>query len=181
MLHPFVNHLVPSMLKRIGFGIIVTNISLFCTFAMDVALHSHHPTSGLDCMFDQPSIIYIFQDITPISIQRFLSALSSIFIYIALYEFICSQSPHSMKGFLIGMSLAITGLFRFLGAILPIPFSHIQSSFPSCGMYYYLLNIIIGVFALLIYILVARKYRYRKRDDFCDIYRYAEDYYSQTQ
>ena len=144
MLRPFVNHLVPSMLKRIGLGIIVTNISLLCTFAMDVALHSHHPTSGLDCMFDQPSIIYIFQDITPISIQCFLSALSSIFIYIALYEFICSQSPHSMKGFLIGMSLAITGLFRFLGAILPIPFSHIQSSFPSCGMYYYLLNIIIG-------------------------------------
>ena len=64
------------------------------------------------------------------------------------------------------MSLAITGLFRYLGAMLPIPFSYIHSLFPSCGMYYYCLNIIIGVFALLTYILVAQKYRYPKRDDF---------------
>ena len=34
--------------------------------------------------------------------QRFLYGLSVIFIYPALYEFICAQSPHSMKGLLIG-------------------------------------------------------------------------------
>ena len=39
--------------------------------------------------------------------QQCLSALSVLFIYPALNEFICKQSPHSMKGLFIGLSFAI--------------------------------------------------------------------------
>ena len=37
------------------------------------------------------------------------------FLYIGTYEFICAQSPHSMKGFIIGMFFAISGFFQSLG------------------------------------------------------------------
>ena len=83
-----------------------------------------------------------------------------------------------MKGFLIGLSFAIKGLFQALAALLMIPFSFVTSSFPSCGMYYYIMNISVGMLALLLYVGVARRYKYRKRDEICDIYRYAEEYYS---
>ena len=43
--------------------------------------------------------------------QQCLSALSVLFIYPALYEFICAQSPHSMKGLFIGLTFAVKRFF----------------------------------------------------------------------
>ena len=37
------------------------------------------------------------------------------FLYPALYEFICVQSPHAMKGMLIGFSLIMKCPFQLLG------------------------------------------------------------------
>ena len=61
-----------------------------------------------------------------------------------------------MKGFLIGLSFATKGFFQALAALLVIPFSQIKSSFPSCGMYYYIMNISVGVLALFVYVGMAR-------------------------
>ena len=58
-------------------------------------------------------------------------------------EFISAQSPHSMKGFHVGIFFAIKGLFQFLGSITIIPVSlkyplvihslNLVPSFISCG------------------------------------------------
>ena len=40
------------------------------------------------------------------------------------------------------------------------------------------MNIVVGVAGLLLYMRVAKGYRYRERDEFCHVYRYAEEYYS---
>ena len=115
-----------------------------------------------------------------VAVLQVLSALSHMLIYIAVLEFICSQSPHSMKGLLIGLFFAIKGLYQ-ITALLVIPFS-IISNFPvSCGFFYYLVNIVIGVAALLLFVCVARGYRNRVRDEPCNIHRYAEEYYSNPQ
>ena len=45
-------------------------------------------------------------------------------------------------------------------------------------LWYYLMNIVIGVVALLVYMCVAKRYRYRERDEFCNIHQYAEEYHS---
>ncbi len=49
---------------------------------------------------------------------------------------------------------------------------------PSCGMAYYSMNVGVGLVAVLAYGYTAKKYKYRKRDDICNVYAYAEDYYS---
>ena len=168
---------MPSMTTRIGIGIIFSIMSLISTFVLDTIAHFNQRSSK-NCMFVPNSGAHLFEDITLTIIPRSFTALSDMFIYIALYEFICAQSPHSMKGFLIGLSFAIKGLFQTLAALLIIPFSFVTSSFPSCGMYYYIMNISVGMLALFVYVGVARRYKYRKRDEICDIYRYAEEYYS---
>ena len=61
------------------------------------------------------------------------------------------------------------GLFQMFAILIIIPFSHVTSSFPSCGMYYYIMNIYVSILALIVYICVARRYKYRKRDEICDI------------
>ena len=42
--------------------------------------------------------------------------VSTVLIYITLYEFICTQSPTHMRGLLIGMSFATEGIGEVLGA-----------------------------------------------------------------
>ena len=116
-------------------------------------------------------------------VQLTLSALSHMLIYTAVFEFICSQSPHSMKGLLIGLLYAIRGVYQGIATLLVVPFAlgSLDSVFPSCGFYYYLVNVVLGVIAVLVYMWVARRYRYRERDEPSNIHRYAEEYYSNPQ
>ena len=174
------NRYIPSMIRRIGIGIFFLLASLISTFALDTVAQTY-VKNRMNCMFTGYHGAYVYEDNYLLVIPRSLNALSTMFIYIALYEFICAQSPNSMKGFLIGLSFAIKGLFQMFAILIIIPFSHVTSSFPSCGMYYYIMNISVGILALIVYICVARRYKYRKRDEICDIYRYAEEYYSNAQ
>ena len=119
-------------------------------------------------------------------IQYSLNAIGYMLLYIAVYEFICSQSPHAMKGLVIGTFFAIKGVFQLLGVVTTyLPFaSHEWSkahTFPSCGFVYYLINAIIALIGIVAYTCVARQYQYRERDEPDNIYRYAEDYYANAQ
>ena len=96
-----------------------------------------------------------------------------------------------MKGLLIGLVYAIKGLFQLIAALLTVPFylswklvealNHGKSTFPSCGFYFYLMGLVVGVPSLLVYVWVARKYKNRVRDEPSNIRQYAEEYYSNPQ
>ena len=188
LLRPFISQYVPGMLKRMGLGMFLVLLSLLTSLFMDTAAHlkGDHVYNNTYCMFaiedyfsklDHPSS----QNPALLLIQLTLSALSHMLIYTAVFEFICSQSPHSMKGLLIGVLYAIRGLYQLVATLLVLPFA-LPSIHPiSCGFWYYLMNIVIGVVALLVYMCVAKKYRYRERDEICNIHQYAEEYYSNPQ
>ena len=87
-----------------------------------------------------------------------LNALNAVLFYTAIYEFICTQSPHAMKGLLIGTFFLIKGLFQFVG-ICSFPFYTwwgSETSFPSCGFVYYLVNITVAAIGLFAYSCVSR-------------------------
>jgi hypothetical protein len=83
-------------------------------------------------------------------------------LYIAVYKFMCSQSPHAMKGLVIGTFFAIKGIFQLLGVVVIyyLPFilgwKNILRSFPSCGFIYYLIKAIIALIGIVAYTCVAR-------------------------
>ena len=104
-------------------------------------------------------------------LQHFLLSISQMILYISAWKFICCQSPQHMKGLLFGLFFAIRDLFQFLGIVLIFSFLYSWKLQPArCQFGYYLFNICIGIPSLIIYIIVARKYKYRKRDDICNIY-----------
>ena len=189
LLLPFLLNYIPGMLKRIGIGATMTILSLICTVASGAWSHTRYKVG---CMFDRDSAIVIlndtlgtlsdagpFYDTSLVTIQYILLSLSSMLIYIALYEFICSQSPHSMKGLFIGLLYAIRGLFYAFAAALSLPFAlAMDNTHISCGVFYYVMNTGVGVVAVLVYVWVSRKYKYRERDEPSNIYMYAENYYS---
>ena len=192
LIRPFMSRYVPGMLKRMGLGIILVLLSLIATFVMDTVAHLRNKEAF--CMFSDyfndydslkpPSPSTDFQDTTYLIVQHTLSALSNMLIYIGIFEFICSQSPTSMKGLLIGLVYAIKGLFQLIAALVIVLFYvpwHGKSTFPSCGFYFYLMGLVVGVPSLVVYVWVARKYKNRVRDEPSNIHQYAEEYYSNPQ
>ena len=186
---PFINIFYLSMLKRIGVGALVLILSVTCSFVAITVNYktSLHTNDTKTCILDNDIYAINFttasHSITSIAflLQQCLYALSAMFLYPALYEFICAQSPHAMKGMLIGLSFAIRGLFQLLGFALNIPFLFIKNHFLSCAIDFYILTIAVGVVGLAVYVYVARKYKLRERDEPCHVRRFVEEYYSKLQ
>ena len=187
LLRPYIQHCIPGMLKRIGLGMAMLLLSSVTILTIDAYGHIH--TSNNVCFFNSDHHAYYSiisePDTLNISIHYLmfpyvLTALGYTLFNIAAYEFICSQSPHAMKGLLIGMFFAVKGVFQLIGAtvvLVPFNFWHFNFSFPSCGFVYYLINVVIALTGLVAYTCVARRYQYRQRDEPDNTYRYAEDYY----
>ena len=181
VLRPFIQRYDPGMLKRIGLGMIIQLLSLLSLFLIDTIGHLHDSTNN-KCFLHV--ILHHYEHLSIsiwyVTLPNILNAISSMLFYIAAYEFICAQSPRAMKGLLIGTFFTIKGIFQLISVlIILVPFTtwKIETSFPSCGFVYYLVNIAIAVTGLVTYTWAARRYQYRQRDEPDNIYRYAEEYY----
>ena len=212
LLRPFVQQYVPAILKRVGLGMVLMLMPTLCFFILDIVYHevSHRSSGCFITEFGDPYFSskysssnvpgssfsesnldkYETSFVTKVSylyvIPQFCSISGSMIFHIAVYEFIYSQSPHSMKGLMFGTFFAIRGVFHLLGALVFLfPFFRwklsLRQSFPSCGFVYYLVTMVVALVGMIAYIYVAKKYRNRERDEPDNIYRYAEDYYANTQ
>ena len=187
LLRPFVQNYIPGMLKRIGLGMILMVTPNLCFFILDTIGHAttvlyDFQTCFLTDEFPFGNSLRIKS--TLLLIPIFANISGSMIFYIAIYEFLYSQSPHSMKGLLIGTFFAIRGAFQLLGALVFIfPFLawKSMSSFPSCGFIYYLVNMVVAFLGMITFIWIAKRYQNRQRDEPDNIYQYAEEYYEKAQ
>ena len=197
LLRSYVIDYIPGIFKRIGLGMMLLVIPIACCLILDSVGHtkvlysfgnegsSNHSS---ECVLTMPYISINGSDNDPLDINPlflaipfFFQAAGSMIFYIAVFEFIFSQSPHSMKGLLIGTLFAIRGIFQLLGALMfMFPFLgwKLSSFFPSCGFVYYLINLFVCLVGVLAYMWTARRFKRRQRDEPDNIYRYAEEYYS---
>ena len=181
IIRPFFSRCIPNMLKRMGLGIALLCITFALLIAFDITAYSDN--DELSCLLNDSHEFKKKQHpvYTVIALHT-LSSLYHMLLYIAAWEFICSQSPQSMKGLLFGLFYAIRGFYQSLATVLFLPFYYDWKIYIiSCHSGYYMLNLCVGFVSLLVYTVVARRYKYRKRDDICNIYQYAERYYSNFQ
>ena len=123
-IHPLFEKYFPGSLKRIGVGLCLITLTLFCSMIMDTVGHflpgGHNSSSIFSPVKYNYTVDFQIIDKSPhmspslLIIQQVLIAVAYVFIYGGVYEFICAQSPHSMKGFLIGILFAIKGLFELI-------------------------------------------------------------------
>ena len=178
-IRPCVYQCVPGTLKRLGIGLVFLLLSVVFSLSVDTAEHILHKNINATCMFTQHEESQARDQINQyvLIVQNFFASMAFLFIYIPIFEFICAQSPHSMKGLLIGTAFAIKGLFQLLGVGLIIPFKFWKPHIPSCGFGYYLLNVFVAAVGLVVFTAVARRYKYRQRDEPCNVRRFVEEYY----
>ena len=99
-------------------------------------------------------------------------------VYFCLGIHLLSKSTH-MKGLFFGLLYAIRA-FNQLQASLNISAVSIflKEGIDTCNEHFSLMNIGIAILLLLIFTVVSHRYQYHKRDNICNIYQYAENYYS---
>ena len=92
-------------------------------------------------------------------------------IMTSAFEFISAQSPHTMKGVLVGLLFAVRGFFQLTEAVLLFPLKTIWNKVAietpqiSCEFSYYLVTSFIALVGLVLFAIAARKYQYRKREE----------------
>ena len=184
LLRPFIQRYIPSMFKRMGSGMALLLLSSLSVLLIDTIGHLYDSNNACFLNHNAKEQSQLHINVLYLTIPYTLNALGYMQFYIAAYEFICAQSPHAMKGLLIGTFFTVKGIFHLIGAtVFFIPFIKwkFETSFPSCGFVYYLVNILVGLIGLVAYTWVARRYQYRQRDEPDNIYRYAEEYYDRDQ
>ena len=107
-------------------GMVLIILSLLCALVMDVVVHIQK-VEDAHCMFvsytkhfkryqiesDYPDLP-LFQNVYFLVSQYTLSALVDMLLDIAVLEFICSQSPYSMKGLVYGLFFSLKSLFQVI-------------------------------------------------------------------
>ena len=202
IIEPLFKRYIPTILKRVGIGLCLITVSVLCSLLVDTIGHALPSGQNATSVFKQferhmytgyedynhtrliisthyADLLVPSLQLSPylLTIQNFLVAVAYILIYGGVFEFICAQSPHSMKGVLIGIFFAVKGLFQLIGVLaILLPFSFWKDS-PRAGLVYFLLNIVISAVGVVAFIVTARRYQYRQRDEFCNIRQYIEDFY----
>ena len=188
LIRPHITYCIPGMLKRIQIALVIMMLSLICTFIMDVVVHVNN-TEYANCMFEAlvdnktvsnfPSSPPLYQNVYFFTTQHVLSGLADMLFDIAVLEFICSQSPYSMKGLLLGSFLSIRFLFQGIAVISIVPFGTVwKLDSLSCGSGFYAMYIVIGLLEFVLFSCVSKRYKYRNVNEPSNEYRYAEEYYS---
>jgi len=167
-------------LRRIEIGVIMMLINM--TFMLIVNIAAHTRSEDLNCMFQldgsSPPFFSPPQMASMLFVQQVLAGISRMLVDISFFEFICAQSPHTMRGMLIGLAYAMQSLFVLLGLVLQLPFVYWKYSYPSCGFVYYSMNVVIGIISFITLAWIVKEYKYRERDEPSREQQFVEDYYS---
>ena len=135
------------------------------------------------CLFNITfSVISIVQLSKPVSPWPFVaySILSYTVISLLIIftvEFVCAQSPYSMRGLLSGFAFFTIFLSCELGTLISSIFTY-HCNANSCKIVQYIVGAVLSVVGFLLYVVVARKYKLRVREEGYDLYGQVMDIYS---
>ena len=183
LIYSVLRQCIPKVFIRLCIGIVTLLAGLQFVFLVELLGHYFYYKDhghGVLCMFREMKHKHYDHHIgVPWALTlmpTFLTELGLTVIITTVNEFISAQSPQTMKGLLIGVTFAIRGIFKviFTAAILPFSVNEIWESRQmidnpppifSCGFGYLLFICTTGLFGFVLILVVAKRYKYRKKDD----------------
>ena len=119
-----------------------------------------------------------------IAITKVFDGLGTYCLLTSTMEFICAQSPYSMKGLLGGILYSICSLSVLLSTLLTLPFrrffdkEQVGNLKFGCGIWYFLSVSVITIMFIILAIIVSKCYTQRRRDEnIHNEHMFAVDYY----
>ena len=141
---------IPSMLTRMGAGLVFALLGCI-TQALDQNLIQELPSDNFLLILEQV-----------------LLGVSFFLIYPTSLEFTVAQSPEHMRGMMVGLCYYSLGL-GYLLAIVSSYFIH--------NWYYHVPKFFVLTLILIVFVILARRYKYRVRENEVNIVQIVDDHY----
>ena len=170
-----------KIFTRLWIGLFLYFLGLLSMLIINLAGHIHSVNDqgvGDYCMFTYTRInnilLYPVLELhwAVLLPPNILLGIGPPIVMTTILEFISAQSPQSMKGLLIGLFFAIKGIFQLTSTAVLFLFStnaiwarrHVKAV-TNCGFGYLLFTCVAALIGLILFSVVAKRYKYRERDD----------------
>ena len=161
LIYPCFKHRLPSSMKRMGmasFTVVLQNITFLIVSILE---HSNIVERKAPWILGINSVLF-----------GVLLATSTT----ACFEFICAQSPYNMRGLMSGYMQLVSWIAVVAGYALNFEFLH-HCQTPGCNLASASVGAAVSIFAFLVYLIIARWYKRRVRDDIDTPHKWVEDVY----
>ncbi len=138
----------------------------------------------MQCMFwEEGGALSSTLDSRLMAIPNLLNSISFILLGVGAGEFICAQTPYSMRGLISGFAYGSGAVFILVGYGISEPFTrHLIDwgmGIISCGFWYLLSILLLMVIYTAILLILIKHYKRRKREDVLpNEHIFAERYYA---
>ena len=169
---------------RLLIGLVLYFLGLLSMLIIDLGGHLRfvdNQGTGSHCMFTfmrvNSTVLYPVLEMhwAVLIPPNILLGIGPPIVMTTVLEFISAQSPQSMKGLLIGVFFSIKGIFQLISTLALLLFSangiwaggHAKEHPPvtNCGFSYLLFVCVAALIGLILFSVVAKRYKYRERDD----------------
>ena len=180
---------VRSYQWKLSVGIVSQTARVIALMVIDVtARHNYleHTNATIQCIFTEESgTLSSSFDIKWMILPHLLNSVSIVTFSIGVFEFICSQTPYSMRGLLLGTMYGSVVLYCVLGYGIMQPFMKQSTTWGtgiiSCEFWYLLVILLILILDSIILFTLVKWYKKRKREDVLPNEQvFAERYYSRS-
>ena len=108
-------------------------------------------------------------------LPNILNSISIVTLGIGGMEFICAQTPYSVKGLMVGTVYGSVVITAFIGYGITEPFTRHMITWStgviSCGFWYLLLVIIVLIFNSTLLLILGKLYKIEREKTYCQMNR----------
>ena len=154
---------IPNILTLLTIGQVFAFLTLLCKSSI-LFLYPDHLTLNLP--YSSKMLL----------LPQVLHAFTFAFIFPASLEFTIAQSPVHMRGVMVGIWFAAMG-FGFLFNINIKYLFGCENQYLCTNYYYYLTKASLVFVVLTVFVILAKRYKYRVRENEVNIHQIADDHY----
>ena len=169
------------MLTRIGMGLCLLLANALASLAIDIKEYS---TTDSNCT---SSVLKVHYDATTINyflmtLSQVLGGVGMIAVLLVSVELTVAQSPGHMRGLMVGVWYGALSLFSLLNYGVFVLFAVIDS---NCGLYYHVTVCVLLLMTIILYGVLAKRYKLRVRNEVINIHHVVatvyERYFDQSE
>ena len=176
IMYPFCYRYLPSMLKRIGFGVCFSIIGSVTYMGVAVRTHQWNDFNG--CLLNVVNMTglstthYIW--LIP---SQLLCGIGYFLVLVTSLELTVAQSPCHMRGLMVGLWYCIYGAGELVSYNIYHVFQYIEEPRLGCGFYYYLTKGLMATLLLIIFLVLAKHYKLRVRENEVNVHLIIDEHY----
>ena len=167
IVYPLARKHIPSLLKMIGAGLILCLVSTVLHTAVTATVH-----------FADLSQNSTITEVTLYSTiaAKLLNGIGTVLTMIFGVELVMAQTPNRMRGIMMGLIIIIIAWSTLGSKMLSRTFYLLKVS-PRKMFYFYLVLSPLAILMMIIFVIIAKRYKLRERERHVNIQAIAEEHY----